>query len=54
MSTEHNQSKKMQQLCDDLLAVEADRKAGQEGCTIIELERCLDIIIDTEARRQIS
>lgn len=37
------------QLRNILRAVEEDREAGQEGCTVHELEQYIDGILDNEA-----
>lgn len=39
---------KMLQLCENLLAVEEDRAASRKGCTIDELDRFLDGILNED------
>ena len=37
--------KKMRKLREELLAVEEDRSQGRKGCTVDELDACLDDMI---------
>lgn len=41
----YNRREKMLKLREELLAVEEDRLAGRNGCSVDELESCLDEII---------
>lgn len=41
-----NRREQMLKLCEDLLAVEEDRIAGNMGCTLDELDDYLDGVID--------
>ena len=41
----YNRREKMLKLREELLAVEGDRLAGKNGCSVDELESCLDEII---------
>ena len=41
---------KMRKLREELLAVEEDRSQGRNGCTVDELDACLDDIIIAEGK----
>ena len=41
----YNRREKMRKLREELLAVEEDRSQGRNGCTIDELDACLDDMI---------
>ncbi len=41
-----NRREKMLKLREELLAVEEDRMAGRSGCTVDELDACLDDVIE--------
>ena len=41
-----NRCEKMLKLREELLAVEEDRMAGRSGCTVDELDACLDDVIE--------
>ncbi len=41
-----NRREKMLKLREELLAVEEDRIAGRMGCTLDELENCLDNVLE--------
>ncbi|MGI5946904.1 MAG: type II toxin-antitoxin system Phd/YefM family antitoxin [Lachnospiraceae bacterium] len=44
--TTFNRREKMLKLREELLAVEEDRMAGRSGCTVDELDACLDDVIE--------
>lgn len=41
-----NRREKVLKLREELLAVEEDRMAGRRGCTVDELDACLDDVIE--------
>lgn len=41
-----NRREKMMKLREELLAVEEDRIAGRSGCSVDELDACLDDVIE--------
>lgn len=41
-----NRREKILKLREELLAVEEDRMAGRSGCTVDELDACLDDVIE--------
>lgn len=47
-----NRREQMMKLREELLSVEEDRQAGRIGCTLDELENCLDSIINEVEHEQ--
>ncbi len=46
MEKENQKDKKMRELQEELQRVEADREVGKSGCTLDELDRYLDGILE--------
>lgn len=46
MEKENQKDTKMRELQEELLQVEADRVTGRNGCTLDELDRYLDGILE--------